>query len=120
MSQARIPPHNLEAERALLGALLVEPERVAETVEKLSSEDFFDPRHAALFEAVSTLASRGVAVDDIDAVIDALEQFRQGGDRGPLNDTEVLTVDQDADGHEVMGYDEAGGTSSPLLHHLRG
>ncbi|MEY4774717.1 MAG: DnaB-like helicase terminal domain, partial [Planctomycetota bacterium] len=44
MSQARIPPHNLEAERALLGALLVEPERVAETVEKLSSEDFFDPR----------------------------------------------------------------------------
>lgn len=57
--------------------------------------------------------SRGVAVDDIDAVIDALEQFRQGGDRGPLNDTEVLTVDQDADGHEVMGYDEAGGTSSP-------
>jgi len=75
MSQARIPPHNLEAERALLGALLVEPERVAETVEKLSSEDFFDPRHAALFEAVSTLASRGVAVD----LVSTLEQLTAMG-----------------------------------------
>ena len=75
MSQARIPPHNLEAERALLGALLVEPDRVAETVEKLSSEDFFDPRHAAVFDAISTLASRGVAVE----LVTTLEQVTAMG-----------------------------------------
>jgi replicative DNA helicase len=59
----RVPPHNLDAERAVLAALLAEPDRVPEAMEKLSAEDWFDQRHSAVYEALCALSMRGVAID---------------------------------------------------------
>ena len=62
-TQGRTPPHSLEAERAILGALLLDPERVSEVLEDLEPDDFYLERHRVLMEALSDLADRGQPID---------------------------------------------------------
>jgi replicative DNA helicase len=59
----RTPPRNEEAERALLGALLLDDERVAEVADFLAPEDFYDRRHALVFEGILRLAERNTPVN---------------------------------------------------------
>lgn len=61
----KIPPHNDEAERAAIGAVLLNftPE-VLDTVQMhLRSEDFYKTSHRIIFEAISDLYNKGEAVD---------------------------------------------------------
>jgi replicative DNA helicase len=63
VAQPRTAPHNLEAEQALLGSILVNNvtyERVGET---LKPEDFYDPVHGRIYNAISTLINRGQIAD---------------------------------------------------------
>ena len=55
----RTPPHNLEAEQALLGAILVNNEACDKVSGFLGPEHFFEPLHARIFEAASTLIRIG-------------------------------------------------------------
>ena len=55
----RTPPHNLEAEQALLGAILVNNEACDKVSSFLAPEHFFEPLHARIFEAASTLIKVG-------------------------------------------------------------
>ena len=41
----RVPPYNLEAERSVLGACLLDKDALAVVMESLQTEDFYDPRH---------------------------------------------------------------------------
>ena len=55
----RTPPHNLEAEQALLGAILVNNEACDRVSSFLTPEHFFEPLHARIFEAAATLIRMG-------------------------------------------------------------
>ena len=55
----RSPPHNLEAEQALLGAILVNNEASDKVSAFLTPEHFFEPLHARIFEAATTLIKIG-------------------------------------------------------------
>jgi replicative DNA helicase len=46
------PPHSIEAEMSLLGALLIEPAAAAEVRQTVKPEDFYDERHVLLFRAI--------------------------------------------------------------------
>ena len=59
----RIPPFNLEAERAVLGSCLLDSEALNTAVEMLAAEDFYDPRHRQAFEVIKSMSERSVAVD---------------------------------------------------------
>ena len=59
----RIPPFNLEAERAVLGASLLERDALVTLVEGLTSEDFYDPRHRSAFDIISEMYRKNLAVD---------------------------------------------------------
>ena len=59
----RTPPRNEEAERALLGALLLDDERVAEVADFLKPEDFYDRRHGQIFEGILRLAERNAPIN---------------------------------------------------------
>jgi replicative DNA helicase len=59
----RTAPHNLDAERALLGALLHDPERVPEAAEVLREDDFFDRRHGRIFAALVRLSELNQGID---------------------------------------------------------
>lgn len=61
----KVPPHNDEAERAALGAVLInfKPE-VLDTVQRhVRSEDFYKTAHQIIFAAISELFNKGEAVD---------------------------------------------------------
>ena len=60
----RIPPHNLDAERAVLGAMLLEGrEALPRVIEVLRSHDFYTEAHRTLYEGILHLFERGEAVD---------------------------------------------------------
>src|SRR6476619_2666748 len=64
----RVPPHNVEAEASLLGALLLSPDAIASVAELgVGPDDFYKPAHQFIYDAVRTLVSSGepaVAVAD--------------------------------------------------------
>ncbi len=62
-SQARTMPHNIEAEQALLGAILVNNAVFEKVGDLLRPEDFYDPAHQRIFEAIATLVQRGQIAD---------------------------------------------------------
>jgi replicative DNA helicase len=62
----RIPPHNLDAEESLLGAMLLSREAVAAALEaRIKPEDFYKPAHGHVFEAIHVLYGQGEPVDPI-------------------------------------------------------
>ena len=63
--QEKLPPHDTEAEEALLGSLLVDPDAILKVVGFLKSADFFDGVHAGIYEACTTLYRRSDAINQI-------------------------------------------------------
>jgi len=59
----RVPPHHLEAERSVLGAMLQSSEAVMLAQESLVPDDFYDPAHREIFDAMLTLAGSSKPVD---------------------------------------------------------
>ena len=63
---AAIPPHNLEAEESLLGAMMLGREAITAAVEAhIEAGDFYKPAHGVIFDAALTLHSRGEPVDPV-------------------------------------------------------
>ncbi|MBO0732542.1 MAG: replicative DNA helicase, partial [Acidimicrobiaceae bacterium] len=61
----RIPPHNLDAEQSLLGAMLLSRDAIAAAVETCRADDFYKPGHAHIFDAACSLYSQGEPVDPV-------------------------------------------------------
>jgi replicative DNA helicase len=72
----RVPPHNVEAEESVLGAMLLSEASISDVLEKLRGEDFYRPAHRRIFDSVVALFGRGEAVDSVTV---AEELRRMGG-----------------------------------------
>jgi replicative DNA helicase len=59
----RLPPHNHEAEQAILGAILIEPSVFTSVHERIRTEDFYRQAHQKLFQVMNDLAERGKPID---------------------------------------------------------
>ena len=59
----RTLPHNLEAERSVLGAILLHNDAFNLAAEVIDSKDFFRDAHRRIFEKMVTLAERNDAID---------------------------------------------------------
>ena len=59
------PPHSLEAERTVLGALLIDPEAIIKVADFLEAQDFYDPTHRAIFQAMTDLYQKHEPIDFI-------------------------------------------------------
>ncbi len=70
---ARVLPHSLEAEKSVLGGMLIAPEGVELACETLRPEDFYLPAHQDIFSAMLQLYGHSNAVDSV-TLIDALER----------------------------------------------
>jgi len=62
---ARVPPHDLDAERAVIGAMLVSETAVAVVAERLAAEDFYSEVHRIIYGATMRLYSRGEPIDQL-------------------------------------------------------
>jgi replicative DNA helicase len=87
------PPHNLEAEEAVLGAVLASGKLLAEVAALLEEADFYRPAHRAIWRAILRLADRGQPADPVTVLgelDDAGELADVGG--GPFLHTLVEAV----------------------------
>lgn len=63
MIEERVPPQNIEAEQAVLGAMLIDKEAIAKVSEILTSTDFYREAHRVIFNAMLELYNKNEAVD---------------------------------------------------------
>src|SRR5215204_3090935 len=62
----RVPPHNLEAEESLLGAMLLSRDAITAAVEAhVEASDYYKPAHVHIHEAVMALYGQGEPVDPV-------------------------------------------------------
>lgn len=59
----KIPPQSLDAEMSLLGAVLIDEETLADVSEKVDTKDFYDKRHAVIYDAIMRLYEHHKPVD---------------------------------------------------------
>ncbi len=88
----RVPPQNIEAEKSLLGAMMLSREAIGDAIEIISADDFYKPLHGRIFEVVINLFGKGEPVD----AITLNEELRRHGsiaDLGGLSYLRSLSVD---------------------------
>ncbi|MBJ7260401.1 MAG: replicative DNA helicase [Acidimicrobiia bacterium] len=62
----RVPPHNLEAEESLLGAMLLSRDAISVATEtRVETSDFYKPAHAHIYDAILALYALGEPVDPV-------------------------------------------------------
>ncbi len=61
----RVPPHSLEAERAVLGACLLDGDALMDITETLVPDDFYDPKYRVAFEIMADMAREDRPVDSL-------------------------------------------------------
>ncbi len=83
-------PANMEAEKAVLGSLLIDPDAIIKIANFLRAEDFFRERHTWIYEAVLVLNERREPADFV-TLVDELERAgRLEEIGGPAYITELI------------------------------
>jgi replicative DNA helicase len=101
----RVPPHNEEAEQAVLGAMMLSGEAIAQVADLgLRAEDFYRSGHRLAFEALTDLYGRGEPVDQVTAK----EELQRKG-----------TLDQVGGALYVQHLVESVGTPASAGHYAR-
>ncbi len=59
----KVPPHNLEAEQAVLASTIIDTDVIDELLGTLDADDFYDPAHRCIYEALSALHKLGKPLD---------------------------------------------------------
>jgi replicative DNA helicase len=85
-------PHNLDAERSILGAVLLDNFALNAAIEKVRSDDFFLPQHRHIFERMVDLAEKQNAID----IVTLMEDLTKRGELDAAGG--VAYISQLADG----------------------
>lgn len=75
-AQSRTPPHNLEAEESVVGAVLLAGRLLPEAEQQLTEEDFYRPAHRTLWRTITAMASEGQPID----AVTVAERLRRSGE----------------------------------------
>lgn len=59
----RVPPHATDLEQAVLGAMMLEKNAVTDTIDMLSTESFYDPKHQYIYGAIRELFGTSNPID---------------------------------------------------------
>jgi len=59
----KLPPQNLDAEKSLLGAVLIDEETLADISEHVTAKDFYEKRHAIIYDGMMRLYEKHRPVD---------------------------------------------------------
>lgn len=61
----RIPPHNMDAERSVLGAAMLSKDALFDVIQAVRPADFYDSKHKEIFQAISDLCRQNAPVDTL-------------------------------------------------------
>ncbi len=93
-SIGRMPPQSIEAEEAVIGALLVNPNALTRVVETLKAENFYKPAHRELYAGILELFNKNEPID----IVTVSEHLRdkdkldKAGGRAYINDLALSVV----------------------------
>src|SRR5437868_1026361 len=62
-SGGRVPPHSLEAEQSVLGAILLDNEAINQVLDVVTPEDFYKREHQVLFDLMTDLTEKREPID---------------------------------------------------------
>ena len=100
----RIPPHNLDAEQSVLGAMMESREAIANVIELIDSDDFYKPAHGRIYEVILELYGRGEPAD----AITVADELGRGG-----------AIDSIGGKPYILSLLEAYPTASSAAHYAR-
>ncbi len=84
MENSRPLPRSPESERAVLGGLMIDPDKMADIAEILLPEDFYREGHAKLFQLMLEMAERGQPTEML-AVVDAILKAGRDEEMGGIS-----------------------------------
>ena len=106
----RIPPHSLDAERAVLGGLLLQNSAIDIVLEIIKVDDFYSEANARIFEAALELHRSSTPVDTV-TLRDTLARSNQlqsvGGDEYLLGLTDTIPAIENIRAHSVIIREKA-------------
>ena len=81
MELGKVPPHDVEAEQAVLGSMLTDKDAVISAIEVLKEEDFYRTDNKSIYEAIINLYNRAEPIDiiTVKAELEGLGKFEQVG-----------------------------------------
>lgn len=81
MDVGKIPPHDIEAEQAILGSMLTDQDAVIDAMEVLKSEDFYRDDNKYIYEAISNLYAKGEPIDiiTVKSELSSMQKFETVG-----------------------------------------
>ncbi|MBU3968668.1 replicative DNA helicase [Patescibacteria group bacterium] len=131
IDELRLPPQNIEAEKALLGSIMLKPEIIHEIADILIPECFYSEKHKIIYGIMLDLLSKGDPIDllSVSSKLNERKKLERVGGRGYLTDLVSIVPSAanalyytkiiynkykmrnliEAAGHiSSMGYDEGG------------
>jgi len=84
----KLPPQNLEAEMAVLGSMLIDPEAISVASEVLDSGSFYNDTHCKIFEAIIELYNANKPVD----LVTLTDELKRKGALVEVGGATFLTV----------------------------
>lgn len=92
--QGNLLPQNIEAEEAVLGAILVNPDVLTKVVETLKPESFYKPAHKYVYEAMLQLFNTNERIDlvSVSDVLSYNSKLEAVGGRAFINDLSYKTI----------------------------
>ena len=81
MELGKVPPHDLDAEQAIIGSMLTDKDAVIAAIEVLKEEDFYREDNRAIFSAIFNLYNRAEPIDiiTVKAELESMGKFEQVG-----------------------------------------
>ena len=81
MDLGKIPPHDIDAEQAVLGSMLTDKDAVNAAIETLKEDAFYRDDHKAIYQAIISLYSRSEPIDIITLKdeLESMDKFEQVG-----------------------------------------
>ncbi len=74
MAQEKLPPHDIEAEEAVIGSLLIDPDAILKVAIFLKPEDFFEEANQLIYRACFSLYQRNEAINQITVAHELMRQ----------------------------------------------
>ncbi len=74
MANEKLPPHDIEAEEAVLGSLLIDPDAILKIASSLKPEDFFSETNRVIYQACFSLYQRNELINQITVAHDLMRQ----------------------------------------------
>ncbi len=81
MELGKVPPHDIEAEQAVIGSMLTDKDAVVSAIEVLKEDDFYRDDNKAIYSAILNLYNRAEPIDiiTVKAELEAMGKFEQVG-----------------------------------------